>query len=98
MDTNEFLLKLKNLKKVLDNAILVTAGVVRLYPSIPHNEGLDVLKEQLDNFDEKLVHTEDLTKMTEFVFQNNSFEFKSYVKHLEQLLELNLPGHMHVHI
>ena len=31
-------------------AILVTADVVGLYPSIPHNEGLEVLKKQLDNF------------------------------------------------
>ena len=49
-DTNDFLSKLKNLKKVPDNAILVTADVVGLYPSIPHNEGLEVLKKQLDNF------------------------------------------------
>ena len=32
-DTNDFLTKLKNLKKVPDNAILVTADVVGLYPS-----------------------------------------------------------------
>ena len=51
-DTNDFLSKLKNLKKVPDNAILVTADVVGLYPSIPHNEGLEVLKKQLDNFHE----------------------------------------------
>ena len=49
-DTNDFLPKLKNLKKVPNNAI--TADVVGLYPSIPHNEGLEVLKKQLDNFHE----------------------------------------------
>ena len=43
-DTNDFLSKLKNLKKVPDNVIIVTANIVGLYPSIPHNEGLDVLK------------------------------------------------------
>ena len=42
-DTNDFLSKLKNLKKVPDNAKLVTADAVGLYPSIPHNEGLEVL-------------------------------------------------------
>ena len=42
-DTNDFLSKLKNLKKVPDNAKLVTADTVGLYPSIPHNEGLEVL-------------------------------------------------------
>ena len=52
--------KLKNLKKVPDNAILVTADFVGLYPGIPHNEGLEVLKKQLDNFYEKSIPTEGL--------------------------------------
>ena len=52
--------KLKNLKKVPDNAILVTADFVGLYPSIPHNEGLEVLKKQLDKFYEKSIPTESL--------------------------------------
>ena len=80
-DTNDFLTKLKNLKKVPDNAILVTADVVVLYPSIPHNEHLEVLKKQLDNFYEKSIPTEDLVKMAEFVLKNNYFEFDSNVKH-----------------
>ena len=41
---NDFFSKLKNLKKVPGNAITVTADVVELYRSIPHNEGLEVLK------------------------------------------------------
>ena len=44
-NTNDFFSKLKNLKKVPDSAILVTADVV--YPSIPHNEGPEVLKNSL---------------------------------------------------
>ena len=80
-DTNEFLLKLKNLRKVPDNAILITANVVGLYPNIPHNEGLEVLKKRIDNFYEKSIPTEDLFKMAEFVLKNNYFEFKSNVKH-----------------
>ena len=58
--TNEFLSKLRKLKKVSDNAILVTADVVGLYPNIPRNEGLEVLKKQLDIFYEKSIPTEDL--------------------------------------
>ena len=80
-DTNEFLLKLKNLRKVPNNAILITADVVGLYPNIPHNEGLEVLKKRIDNFYEKSIPTEDLFKMAEFVLKNNYFEFKSNVKH-----------------
>ena len=63
-------MKLKNLKKVPDNAILVTADVAGLYPGITHNEGLGALKKQLDNFYEKSIPTEDLVKMAEFVLKN----------------------------
>ena len=62
-DTNDFLLKLKNLKKVLDNAILVTVDFVGLYSSIPHNDGSTILNKQLDSFYEKSIPTEDLVKM-----------------------------------
>ena len=39
-DSGDFIEKLKNLKSIPPNAILVTADVVGLYPSIPHNAGL----------------------------------------------------------
>ena len=80
-DTSDFLSKLKNLKKVPNNAILATADVVGLYPNVQHNEGLEVLKKQLDNFYEKSIPTEDLVKMTEFVLKNNYFVFNSNMKH-----------------
>ena len=47
-DTNDLLFKLNNLGKIPENACLVTADVVRLYPSIPHDEGLEVLSKQLN--------------------------------------------------
>ena len=74
--TNDFLLQLKNLGKIPENAFLNTADVVGLYPSIPHDEGLEVLRKQLNAFDDKSIHTEDLVKMPEFVFKNNDFESK----------------------
>ena len=97
-DTNNFLFKLKNLGKILENEFLVTADVVELYPSIPHDEGLEVLRKQLNAFDNKSIPTEDLVKMAEFVLKNNYFEFNSTVKHQirERLLELNLLHRMHV--
>ena len=73
--------KLKNLKKKTDNAILVTAHVVGLYPGFPHNECLEVLKKQLEKFYEKSIPTENLAKMAEFVLKNNYFEFDSSVKY-----------------
>ena len=80
-DTNYFAPKLKNLNKIPDNAILNTADVVGLYPSIPLYEDLEVLKKQLDNFYEKSIPTEDLVKMAEVVLKNKYFVFNSNVKH-----------------
>ena len=79
-DSNDFIKKIKHLKNIPDNAILVTADVVGLYPSIPHEAGLRVLKEVLDRREEKKISTEDLVKMAEFVLKNNYFEFNGQVK------------------
>ena len=49
--------------------VLVTADVVELYPSIPHNEGVEVLKKQIDNFYEKSIPNEDLAKIAEYVLK-----------------------------
>ena len=77
-DTNNFLFKVKNLRKIPENAFLVTVDVVGLYLSIPHDEGLEVLRKQLN--DNKSIPTEDLVKMAEFVLKNNYFEFNSTFK------------------
>ena len=46
-DTTDFHDKIKNLR-VPEDAFLVTADVVGLYPNIPHEAGLKLLKEALD--------------------------------------------------
>ena len=78
--TNDFLFKLKNLGKIPENAFVVTADVVGLYPSIPHDEGLEVLREPLNAFDNKSIPIEDLVKVAQFVLKSNYFEFNSTVK------------------
>ena len=47
-DSGDFIRKIKNLKDIPEGAILVTADVVSLYPSIPHQAGLEALKKALD--------------------------------------------------
>ena len=64
--TTDFQDKTKNLH-VPEDAFLVTADVVGLYPNIPHKVCLKSLKEALGRSREKKVSTEDLVKMTEFV-------------------------------
>ena len=79
-DTNFLLEKLKELGKVTPNAILVTADVVRLYPSIPHDAGLKALHEKLEERNDKSLPTADLVSMADFVLKNNYFEFDSCIK------------------
>ena len=79
-DSGDFINKTKNLSTIPDNVILVTADVVGLYPSIPHEAGLRALREALDKQDKKCIPTEDLVKMAEFVLKNNFFEFNSKIK------------------
>ena len=78
-DSNHFIKKIKHLKNI--NAILVTADVVGLYPSIPHEADLRALKEVLDRREEKTNSTEDFVKMAELVLKNNFFELNGQVKH-----------------
>ena len=79
-DSGDFIHKTKNPSNIPDNAILVTAEVVGLYPSIPHEAGLRTLREALDKQNEKGIPTEDLVKMAEIVLKNNCFEFNSKIK------------------
>ena len=45
-----------------------------LYPSIPHEAGLEALYEKLEERVEKKIPFSDLVNMTEFVLKNNYFE------------------------
>ena len=60
----------KDTESILSNAILVKSEVVGLYPSIPHDSGIKVLKNILDKRKNQNVSTADLTKMTEFILRN----------------------------
>ena len=79
-DSNDFNSKIKNLENIRSNSILVTADIVGLYLSIPHESGLKAIKEVLENRARKSVPTSDKHKMLEFVLNNNYFEFNSNVK------------------
>ena len=66
-ESGDFINKIKNLQNIPEDAILVTADVVGLYPSIPHEAGLNALREALDNRENKHIPTDNLLKMAEFV-------------------------------
>ena len=55
--------------------MLVTADVVKSYPSIPYSSGLNYLKKTLQNRVNKEIPTSYLVKMAKFVLSCNYFEF-----------------------
>ena len=73
-DSRHFLERIKNINTIPENAMLVTADVVDLYPSIPHEAGLGALKRALENRSVKKISTENLIKMAEFVLKNKVFQ------------------------
>ena len=90
-DTNDFLRKLKNVGTLPDGAILCTIDVVGLYPHIPHDEGLQAVREALglsnthhSDRSENSGLKQDIVDFTELVLKNNNFEFddKHYVQKL----------------
>ena len=70
-ETGDIFHKIKNINAISENAISVTANVVGLYPSVPHQAGLEALREALNKRKTHNVSTGRLVKMTEFVLKNN---------------------------
>ena len=79
-DSGDFIKKTRNLVSIPENAILVTADVVGLYPSIPHEAGLKALREVFDKREQQTIPTNELIKRTDFVLKNNYFEFNKQTK------------------
>ena len=77
--TDDFLNKIKNINAIPENAILVTADMVYLYPSIPHQAGLEALRGALDKRKTHKVTKGKLVKMAELILKNNYFQFSDKV-------------------
>ena len=59
-DTGDFFQKIKSLGRIPEDEFSVTADVVDLYPSIPHDAGLKALYENLEERSDKKVPSVDL--------------------------------------
>ena len=64
-DTGDFLEKIGGLGRIPEDALLVTADVVGLYPRILHDAGLKTLYEKLDERSDKKVPSTDLVDVAE---------------------------------
>ena len=58
-----------------EDAILCTVDVVGLYPSIPHEEGLEALREALEHRENNTISTDTLLELARVVLKNNFFDF-----------------------
>ena len=72
------------IRDIPNDALFVTADVVGLYASIPHEAGLQALKEVLERRKDKKIWTNDLVKMAAFVLKNNDFEFDAHPDHTKR--------------
>ena len=78
-DSGDFFKKIRKFGNIPENAILVTADVVRLNPNILHNGGLKTLDYMLETREHETVSTDDQFKMANLVLENNYFEFNGDV-------------------
>ena len=60
---------------------MCTINVVSLYPSIPHDEGLGMLRKALDSRADRSVSTDSLMDLAEVVLKNNMFELNGRFYH-----------------
>ena len=79
-NTGGYLEKNKILGRIPEDAFLVTADFVGLYPSILHDSGLKALNKKLEERSDEKLLSADLVDMAEFVLNNNFFEFETKVK------------------
>ena len=69
------------LDRLPEDTILCTIDVVGLYPSIPHDEGLNALRDVLNSRNDQSVSTESLVELADVVLKNNFFEFNGAFYH-----------------
>ena len=72
--------KIKKIGNIPEDAILVTADVLELYPSIPHKLCFKALKAALVKRESIRISTSGPVKMVKFVLQNNYLEFNGETK------------------
>ena len=95
-DTNHFLIKLKSLGKLPQDAILCTIDVFGLYPNIPHSEGLTSLRRFLELRDKKEISSDIVAELAEIVLKTTFFNSmkKLLNRYVEPQLEQTLQLHM----
>ena len=94
-DSGDFIDKMKRIGKVPEGSFLVTAGVVGLYPSIPHKERILALKNKLEEQTSSKIPTNDLVKLAEFVLRTIFLNLTTKLSNRSLVLLLGLSLLLH---
>ena len=73
--------RLNEIGEIPENALLVLFDVVCLYPHIPREEGVRIMRCFLDKRKDRLVSSESLCKLANIVLKHNYFQLGKYVHH-----------------
>ena len=74
-DATDFINKLENVKDTSKDSILVTLDVKALYTNIPNHEGIEAVKETLNNHAKKPIATRVIIKFLYLILTLNNFVF-----------------------
>ena len=80
-DTSDFLTRITEIKDLPEAALLVSFDVVGLYPQIPNEESIDIMKEFLNQREVKDISTKSLCDLATIILKNNFFEINEEVYH-----------------
>ena len=80
-DTRDFLQHLNQIGDIPGNEFLVSFDVVGLYPHIPHEEGVEIMRRFLDKREDQSVSSESLCKLANIMLKHNYFELGKDLYH-----------------
>ena len=72
--TRDFLQRLDQIDDIPENDLLASFDVGRLYPHIPHDQGVKIMRCFLDKCEYQLVSLQSLCKLWKIVLKHNYFE------------------------
>ena len=74
-DTTDFLRKLSTLNNLPNDSLLVTLDVSSLYTNIPHSDGIQAARKELNKRTTQQPPTETICDLIDIILTNNNFEF-----------------------
>ena len=78
-DTRDFPTRITEIKDLLEDSLLVSFDVVGLCPHIPHEEGIEIMEELLNQREIKDISTKSLCDLATTILKNNFFEISEKV-------------------